>query len=527
MDVKTALEDEVSSKVRIFISYSRKDMTFADRLEAALKKRGYDPLIDRDEIYAFEDWWKRIETLIGRADTVVFVLSPDAVTSTVALKEVSYAASLNKRFAPIVYRQVDDNAVPEPLRRLNFVFFDDIAIFDASADRLAEALQTDIGWIRRHTEFGDTARQWVQAGRPNGMLLRSPVLEQAEAWITLRPQGAPLPSDDAQTFIAESRKAEVREKRQNRILQAAIYTSLIGIIAGLIGWINQSYIAAQWRWSTTTRPYAAAKIWPYVLTAAAERALRPADTFRECAAEHDKDYCPEMIVVPAGSFMMGSPSAEPGHESSEEPEHKVTISKPFAVSKYDLTFAGWDTCATYGVCDPLISDGGWGRGQQPVIYVTWDDAERYVEWLSQVTGQPYRLLSEAEYEYAARAGTHTAYPWGEEIGANNANCRGCGSQWDNQHPATVGRFAPNKFGLYDVVGNVWSWVEDCFHDNYDGAPTDGSAWIHGANCSGRSSRGGAWDAVPNRLRSASRGGGSSNNRFSGIGFRVARTIVAP
>jgi TIR domain len=169
------------AKTRVFISYSRKDMAFADQLEVALKARGFEVLIDREEIYAFEDWWKRIEALIGRADTVVFVLSPDAVKSDVALKEVTYAASLNKRFAPIVCKRVEDSVVPDALRRLNFIFFDDQERFNASADRLAEALQTDIGWIRRHTEFGDAAHRWVEAGRPGGMLLRPPVLDQAEA----------------------------------------------------------------------------------------------------------------------------------------------------------------------------------------------------------------------------------------------------------------------------------------------------------------------------------------------------------
>src|SRR5579863_4913651 len=134
-------------KARIFISYSRKDMIFADKLEEALKVRGFEPLIDRTEIYAFEDWWKRIEALIGRADTVVFVLSPDSVASDVALKEVEHAASINKRFAPIVRRRTDDGTVPEALRRLNFIFFDDPARFEASADQLAEALETDIGWV--------------------------------------------------------------------------------------------------------------------------------------------------------------------------------------------------------------------------------------------------------------------------------------------------------------------------------------------------------------------------------------------
>src|SRR5580658_5915207 len=142
---------DAETKARIFISYSRKDVAFVDRLEVALKARGFEPLIDRTEIYAFEDWWQRLQALIERADTVVFVLSPDAVASREALKEVEQAAALNKRFAPIVCRRVDDGAIPEALRRLNFIFFDDPARFEASVDKLAEALQTDIGWVRQHT----------------------------------------------------------------------------------------------------------------------------------------------------------------------------------------------------------------------------------------------------------------------------------------------------------------------------------------------------------------------------------------
>lgn len=161
----------VGTKTRVFISYSRKDMAFADQLEAALKARGFEVLIDRQEIYAFEDWWKRIQALIGNADTVVFVLSPDAAKSDVALKEVAHAASLNKRFAPIVCRHVDDAAVPDALRRLNFIFFDDPERFDESADKLADALRTDIGWIRQHTEYGEAERRWASAGRPNSLLL--------------------------------------------------------------------------------------------------------------------------------------------------------------------------------------------------------------------------------------------------------------------------------------------------------------------------------------------------------------------
>ena len=190
--------------------------------------RGFEPLIDREEIYAFEDWWKRIESLIGRADTVVFALSPDAVASEVALKEVAHAALLKKRFAPVVCRRVEDPAVPEALRRLNFIFFDNSARFEASADQLAEALQTDIGWIRQHTEFGEAARRWSASERPGGLLLRSPVLEEAERWIASRPPGAPEPTEDTQAVIRESRRGATQRRN---ILTGSLAAGLVVAIS--------------------------------------------------------------------------------------------------------------------------------------------------------------------------------------------------------------------------------------------------------------------------------------------------------
>jgi formylglycine-generating enzyme required for sulfatase activity len=251
-----------------------------------------------------------------------------------------------------------------------------------------------------------------------------------------------------------------------------------------------------------------------------ERALKPGESFKDCTTD-----CPEMIVVRAGSFAMGSTADEAGHKPTEEPQHNVTIAKPFAVSKFEVTFAEWDACAANGDCAPHVSDGGWGRDRQPVINVSWNDAQRYLTWLSRITGKTYRLLTEAEYEYAARAGTQTAYPWGDEIGRNHADCAGCGSRWDFAQPAPVGSFAPNQFGLYDMVGNVWEWVEDCLHEDYSGAPpVEGSAWMAGGDCSKHRLRGGCWASVADEVRSSNRGRGRTDERSTIIGFRIGRTL---
>lgn len=218
------------AKAKVFVSYSRQDLAFVDRLEAALKARGFEPLIDRTEIYAFEDWWRRIEALIAQADTIVFIISPDSVSSSVCGKEVDYAASLGKRFAPIVWRRAERDLIPDALARLNYIFFDDEARFDASVALLVEALETDIDWVRRHTDFGQQAQRWAVAGRPGprGLLLRSPALEEAERWIAARPASAPPPTEATQAFIIESRSAATRRRN---ILTATLGSALIFALA--------------------------------------------------------------------------------------------------------------------------------------------------------------------------------------------------------------------------------------------------------------------------------------------------------
>ncbi len=237
--------------------------------------------------------------------------------------------------------------------------------------------------------------------------------------------------------------------------------------------------------------------------------------------------CPEMVVVPAGSFMMGSPSHERGRDEDEGPVHEVTMGAPFAVGRYEVTFEEWDACARDRGCPrhkDIAKDRGWGRGRRPVIYMSWGDAKRYVRWLAEKTKKPYRLLSESEWEYAARAGTETAYSWGDAIGVNLANCEGCGSRWDDSKTAPVGSFGTNAWGLHDMHGNVREWTEDCWNGSYRGAPSDGSAWLSG-NCGVRVLRGGAWDLIPAVLRAADRDWDATGDRSLYVGFRVARTLT--
>jgi formylglycine-generating enzyme required for sulfatase activity len=256
------------------------------------------------------------------------------------------------------------------------------------------------------------------------------------------------------------------------------------------------------------------------LSRESEGTLGPGESFREC------EKCPEMVVVPAGSFTMGSSASEKARFDNEGPQHQVTLARPFAIGKFAVTFAEWDACVAGGGCKGYTpSDIGLGN-ERPFTEVSWDDAKAYVAWLSRATGKNYRLLSEAEREYAARGGTITAYWWGDEIGRGNANCNGCGSQWDNKQTAPVGSFPPNAFGLYDMSGNAWEWTEDCWHDSYVGAPADGSAWTTG-DCSLRVLRGGSWYSYPQYLRSASRNRDLPGDRIINVGFRVARTLSPP
>ena len=245
------------------------------------------------------------------------------------------------------------------------------------------------------------------------------------------------------------------------------------------------------------------------------RPWTPGTVFRDCAT------CPELVVVPAGRFRMGCMSGLDCW-SGVRPVHEVQVSS-FALGVYEVTFEEYERFARATGRD-RPNDRGWGRGGRPVINVSWEDAQAYAAWLSDETGEDYRLPSESEWEYAARAGSATRYSWGQDIGRNRANCNGCGSRWDNDGTSPVGSFAGNGWGLHDMHGNVWEWVEDCWHENYAGAPRDGSAWTSGGSCGRRVLRGGSWVVDPVYLRSAYRLWFDAGARLDGVGFRVSRTL---
>jgi len=386
-------------------------------------------------------------------------------------------------------------------------------------DKLRNWIAAEREFLAWRTGLEAARRTWqttLGSSKSEDALLMGAALTQAQSWLAKRRDDLPLIDRD---FIDQSSRRERRERSRARRVQALVYVLLVGSIAGLIGWINQSYLRERLTWYTTVRPYMLRQVRPYVLTAAAERALKSGDSFRECAKD-----CPEMVVVPAGEFMMGSAADERDHYGNEDPLHRVTMARPLAVSKFEVTFEQWDACVAIGA-RAHVPDSNMGRGTQPVINVSWDNVQQYVVWISTMTGRPYRLLSEAEWEYAARAGTTTAFSWGNEIGKNNADCNGCGSEWDSRRTAPVGSFAPNQFGLYDMHGNVWEWVEDCLHTNYEGAPKDGSAWIAQGDCNHRVVRGGSWAGYPVGLRSALRFWYSADDHGNDLGFRVARTLA--
>ena len=266
-------------------------------------------------------------------------------------------------------------------------------------------------------------------------------------------------------------------------------------------------------------------------------AVKPGTSFKDC------DICPEMVVLPAGSFIMGTPQDERGYQPDESPQHKVTFSRPFAIGIYAVTAEEWEAYIQETGAPRRSGDTRPGRActegkpsypyesRQPAVCMTYHDAENYAKWLTEKTGKPYRLPSESEWEYAARAGSEGPFPFpfDEEGGFTiNKHANLDGDQDGFKYTAPVGSFPPNAFGLFDMHGNIHEWVADCFHGNhfnaYVGAPDDGSAWIEGGDCSVRQIRGNDWIEPPIFSRSGNRNDRPVGTIGDWLGFRVVRDL---
>jgi formylglycine-generating enzyme required for sulfatase activity len=509
-------------------------------VEQALKVADADPAIPKDHVTRLALLRKGF--IPGLAD-----IDPD---TGVSQRGIVCWSQIPAEAQPLIQCLVDQHLLATDVSRVNS---------EKTVEPAHEALLRQwgllAGWLAEDARLlavlhaiKRASREWEANGRGATWLThRADRLAAAERFVTQSHLAANL-NQAERDYVASCRKAEDSAKLGRRISQGAAYGSLMAIIIGLVGWINQPFIEAQWRWWTSERQFVSRDIWPFVLKPAAEQVLKPGETFRECAPEQPgADYCPDMVVIPSGQFVMGSSLIDNNGYDNERPQHTVSIANSFATSKFEVTFAEWEACVDGGGCGGYRPTEDWGGGKQPVIYVSWDDAKQYVGWLSKMTGQTYRLMTEAEYEYATRAHTETIYPWGDKIRPDNiamANCRGCGSRWDGKQPAPVGSFneagfagtfPPNKFGLYDMIGNVWQWVEDCYHQSYqidlqessEIAPGDGSAWASD-NCSSRVVRGGSWFST-RQAASARRAevGAPPTLRDLDVGFRVARTLLPP
>ncbi len=246
-----------------------------------------------------------------------------------------------------------------------------------------------------------------------------------------------------------------------------------------------------------------------------QAAPKPGDRFRDC------DECPEIVVIPAGSYYMGSERSLP----QEKPRREVKIDRPFGIGISEVTIREWDMCLREGGCN--MPPEAVTNDRLPMSNVSWDDAQRFVRWLSEKTGREYRLPTEAEWEYAAGAGTATPFWWGKEVGEGNANCSDCGTtpagSPTGEGPLPVGSFKPNPFGLYDVHGNLWEWTLDCANPSYEGAPSDGKAQLRG-DCIRRVLRGGSWKLDSKYMRTTRRNQYDRDVRYYLHGFRVVRTL---
>lgn len=486
-----------------FISYASADAPFAQRLHGALERyripkalgkfvltdrrksnRIYPVFRDREELSA-GNLGERIEASLRDSGALIVVCSPHAAASPWVQKEIEYFASLGRRdriFAIIHDKApLADGAGADATPLCFPAAFRGDAIADASA---LEPLAAD-------------ARKGKDGFR--------------NAWLKLV---AGLADATPGQLIDRD-----RQRRRAQMLQAAAVWTLV-VIGVAATWINRPILEPLAISYTRYRPY--------VESNASLLVAAPGTTFQDC--RNGSSDCPVMVVIPEGRFLMGSAADDPGTEYDERPLHEVAVQR-FAAAQFEVTFADWIACLGAGGCGGYVPDrAGWDSNRRPVINVTWSDARAYAAWLTEMTGVEYRLLSEAEWEYAARAvtarnGFRAHFSWGNAPAVCDVNATNGAVFYDCEARRTweVGSFHPNAFGLYDMHGNVWEWVQDCYADNGYGAAASPVARSD-TGCVYRVDRGGSWNGSTHYLRSANRNWNDPVHRDDNLGFRVARSF---
>jgi len=475
----------------VFISYSSKDSKIAMRICEAIEQRGLACWISSRDVAAGDNYQESIVRAIGKAGLMVLVFSANANNSDEIKKELSLASRSDVIVIPARIEDITPSgafAFELSTRQWIDLFLN----WEDALDRLADRVETAAG------------------GRAD---------EAAP--------GSGSPATRANTPAAAGRRSSVG-------LWAAIAGALILLAGGGIAWrwfgAPQATRQASAPEDTRNPAPGAVEASRVERTTAAPVAAPPPDprAFSDC------EGCPPMVEIPAGAVMIGSPDRESGHDKTEEPRAPVSIARPFAIGVSAVTFDQWNLCVAEDGCGHYMpTDMGWGRGDRPAIFVSWSDAQAYVDWLSKKTGKRYRLPSEAEWEYAARGCVSQACAadafWFGAIDPDRANydwrVEYLGSRKALALRATtpVGRFPANPFGLRDAVGNVAQWTADCWSRSLAGTPTDGSARTSG-DCASHPLRGGSWTDEPINLRSAARRAELAKTRLPYVGFRVARDL---
>lgn len=478
VSIRTIDLNETEAPIDVFLSYQRGDREVAKALAEVLARRGYSVWWDVD-LLPGDRFADEIAAIIEGASATIVLWSIQSVASDFVRAEAEMARQAGK----LVPARLDGCRVPLPFNILH--------IHDMT--------------------------QW-RAGADEGLL--QSLLDSLSARVgQLSPEAAAQPAIADHLHGQDHEVLYWRSITENRVASDEEYRAYLNRFGanGLFADLAALRIAA----SAEPRPNGSAP--PHSTTS--RRDLAAGSVFRDV----DAPWCPEMVVIPAGRFLIGSPAEEEGRFDNEGPRHFVTIAEPLALGRYPVTFDEYDEFAARTGRAPT-GDEGWGRGRRPVINVSWEDAQAYAAWLGELTGGAYRLPSEAEWEYACRAGTTAPFHFGSMISTDQANYDGAKTYGAGrkgvyrEQTVPVGSFPANAFGLHDMHGNAWEWCDDAWHENYEDAPVDGSAWLKSGDQGRRILRGGSWSRNPCFLRSAYRGRERSSFRNTGIGFRVARTL---